>query len=146
MIQVAKQYEFSGRVLRDMSSAVLVLDTKGSIVYVNRPASKILEIEEGSEVRPFDSIIGNDYNDEFSDTVLDALYDREEVTRRRARFMAASGQKYVLLMTCSYLKAEEEGEDRLVITISDMTEMEKMREKFTDSSMTFSTFLFAFCG
>ena len=146
MKQEKQQYEFSGRVLRDMSSAVLVLDTKGSIVYVNRPASKILEIDEGSEVRPFDSLIDNDYNDGFSDAVLDALYDRDEVTRRRVRFMAASGKKYVLLMTSSYLKAEEEGEDRLVITISDLTEMEQIREKFTDSSMTFSTFLFAFCG
>ena len=31
-------YPFSERVLRDMSSAVLVLDSKGRIAYVNGPA------------------------------------------------------------------------------------------------------------
>ena len=34
------KYPFSERVLRDMSSAVLVLDSKGKIVYVNHPAAR----------------------------------------------------------------------------------------------------------
>ncbi|MBR5381372.1 MAG: PAS domain-containing protein [Oscillospiraceae bacterium] len=40
------RHSFSERVLRDMSSAVLVLDKKGGIVYANAPASRMLELEE----------------------------------------------------------------------------------------------------
>ena len=144
MTEKTQKYDFSDRVLRDMSSAVLVIDTAGNIVYVNHPASGILEIEEGEIALPFHSIITNEYNDAFSDAVLGALYSRDMTIRKRVPFMSASGKKYTLLMTCSYLDADGDNNSELVITISDETEMEKMRQKFTDASMTFTTFLYAF--
>lgn len=139
-------HDFSERVLRDMSSAVLVVDRKGNIVYVNQAASSILELEPGQITVPFRDIVENEYNDAFSDAVFSALYNREETNVRRVPFMAASGRKYMLHMTCSYLDTDDDDAYQLVITITDETEVEKMRQKFRDASMTFSTFLFGFCG
>ena len=42
-----EKHPFSERVLRDMNDAVLVLDRKGGVVYVNAPASRFLEVPEG---------------------------------------------------------------------------------------------------
>ena len=36
---------FSGRVLSDMGTAVLVMDLKGTVVYANHPAEEILELK-----------------------------------------------------------------------------------------------------
>ena len=98
-------YDFSERVLRDMSSAVLVLDRKGRIVYVNAPASRMLEIDDGyrEERARFSLLTDNSYNDSFNETIFDALYNKNSTTVKKVPYMAPSGRKYVLLMTSSYL-------------------------------------------
>ncbi|MBR3524395.1 MAG: PAS domain-containing protein, partial [Lachnospiraceae bacterium] len=61
------QHTFSERVLRDMYDAVLVLDGDG-IVYVNGPAARMLEVNEGyreAGVR-FSFLTDNDYNSSFN--------------------------------------------------------------------------------
>ena len=140
------QHTFSERVLSDMSSAVLVLDNKGCIVYVNRPAARMLEVDEGyreGNVR-FSLFTDNVYNDVFNETILEALYKREETTVKKAPYMAPSGKKYVFLMTSSYLQDPDGA--KLVVTLSDETVAEEMTRRFNDSSKTFTTFLFGCCG
>ena len=139
------RHPFSERVLRDMSDAVLVIDSKGSIVYVNGPASRMLEISEGylEESVRFPLLSESPYNDGFNEAILDALYDKEKTTVKKVPYMAPSGKKYVILLSSSYLREADSQEALLVITISDMTVAEEMTRKFRDSSNTFSTFL---CG
>ncbi len=144
-METTKPQTYPERVLRDMSSAVLVLNRTGNIVYMNFPASLILEIEDDDEERPFSSLVENAYNDKFSEAVFNALYHKNDTTIRRVPFMSPSGKKYVLLMSCSYLLDDSEGAE-LVITLTDETAEEVLRRKVRDSSFTFSTFLFAFCG
>ena len=147
MSETTIKYAFSSRVLRDMSSAVLVLDKKGRIAYVNGPAARMLEVSEGyrEDSTRFSLITENDYNDSFNEAIFDALYHKEETKVGKVPYMAASGRKYVFLMSCSYLAETEDEEPQLVITLSDETEAEEMKRKFNDSSKTFTAFLFAFC-
>ena len=134
------QHPFSERVLRDMYDAVLVLDREGSIVYVNSPAARMLEVDEGYRKagKRLSFLTDNPYNESFRDAVLAALDKREETTVRKVPFMAPSGRKYVFVLSSSLL-LEPEGA-QLVVTAEEMT------RKFNDSSHTFTTFLFAFCG
>lgn len=140
------QHPFSERVLRDMYDAVLVLDKEGSIVYVNSPAARMLEVDEGYRKagKRLSFLTDNPYNESFRDAVLAALDKREETTVRKVPFMAPSGRKYVFVLSSSLL-LEPEGA-QLVVTLSDETTAEEMTRKFNDSSHTFTTFLFAFCG
>lgn len=140
------QHPFSERVLRDMYDAVLVLDREGSIVYVNSPAARMLEVDEGYRKagKRLSFLTDNPYNESFRDAVLAALDKREETTVRKVPFMAPSGRKYVFVLSSSLL-LEPEGA-QLVVTLSDETTAEEMTRKFNDSSHTFTTFLFAFCG
>lgn len=140
-----RQHDFSERVLRDMSSAVLVLDRKGNIVYVNRPAAQMLEVEEGRGERRFSLFADNDDNDRFHEAVLNALYDKSGTTVEKVPYTAPSGKRYVFLLSSSFLPGADEEHSELVVTLADETEAEEMKKKFNDSSTTFSTFLVGFC-
>ena len=145
MEQIA--HPFSERVLRDMTSAVLVLDSKGGIVFVNGPAARMLEIDEGyceDRVR-FSLLADSEYNDSFNEAIFDALYNKDKTTVKKVPYMAPSGKKYVVLLSSSYLQAEGPEDAQLVMTLSDETVAEEMTRKFNDSSNTFTTFLFGFC-
>ena len=140
------KHRFSERVLRDMRSAVLVLDRKGCVVYVNAPASRLLEVEEGhkEETRML-LVADDDYNDRFNETIFSALYNKEETTIEKVPFRTPSGRKHVFLMSCSYLRESEQDEPLLVVTLNDETEKEEMKRKLQDSSKTFCTFIAGFC-
>ena len=140
------QHAFSERVLRDMYDAVLVLDNKSNIVYVNGPAARMLEVDEGYREAGtrFSFLTENEYNDEFNNAIFAALYNKDTTTVRKVPYMAPSGKKYVFVLSSSFLRDTEGAQ--LVITLSDETVAEEMTQKFNDSSHTFTTFLFAFCG
>ncbi len=140
------QHTFSERVLRDMYDAVLVLDKKGNIVYVNGPAARMLEVDEGYREAGthFSILLDNEFNDSFRDAILAALYDKEETTVKKVPFMARSGKKYIFVLSSSYLRDADDAQ--IVVTLSDETVATEMTRKFRDSANTFTTFLFAFCG
>ncbi|MDO5132613.1 MAG: CPBP family glutamic-type intramembrane protease [Eubacteriales bacterium] len=140
-------HSFSERVLRDMHSAVLVLDKKGRIVYTNEPAARMFEVTGGylEEHERFPLLAENTYNDSFNEVIFNALYNKEETTVKKVPYMAPSGKKYIFLMSGSYLNETESDDAQLVITLSDETVAEEMTRKFNDSSRTFTTFLFGFC-
>ena len=135
------------RAVQDMSSAVLVLDCRENIIYVNQPASEILEVESGRRMEEtrFSLYSEDSSNDAFHDAILNALYQKKSTNVDRVPFLSPSGKKYMLRMSSSYLPGVTEEESQLVITFSDDTEVEVARQRLRDSSRTFSTFLFGFC-
>ena len=140
-----QRQRFSERVLHDMSSAVVVVDHKGDLVYVNQPASRMLEIKGGICEDRFEDFRANNYNDGFFEAILNAIYRKDATSVEKVRYMAPSGRKYVFLLSSSYLPGESGDDAQIVITIDDETEAELMKQKLNDSSRTFSTFLFGFC-
>ena len=142
-----EKHPFSERVLRDMNDAVLVLDRKGGVVYVNTPASRFLEVPGGhaEDASRIVTVGENDYNDRFNETIMSALYHKEETTFEKVPYMAPSGKKYVFFMSCSYLRELPGDEPLLVVTLNDETEKEEMKRKLQDSSKTFCTFIAGFC-
>ena len=138
------RHTFSERVLRDMYDAVLVLDSKGNIVYVNEPAARMLEVDAGYREAGarFSLLSDNGYNERFDDAIFAALYDKEDTTVRKVPYMSPSGKEYVFIISSSYMKDSDGA--YLVVTLSDETVAESMTQKFKDSSSTFTTFLFAF--
>lgn len=138
---------FSDRALQDMDSAVLVLDYHENIIYVNKPASKILEVESGTHQSgsTFSLYSEDSYNDAFHDAILNALYEKTSPNFDRVPFQSPSGHRYMLRISASYLPGLTENDSQLVVTFTDDTEVEVTRQRLRDSSRTFSTFLFGFC-
>ena len=120
-MEYSEKASFASRVLRDMTSSVLVLDRKGLIEYVNKPASEIFEISQDLEpgVTKFDLEINQEENDEFSTLVLDALFDREKTHTGKVKYVSPSGKEYYLRVSSSFLELESGMENLVVITISE---------------------------
>ena len=135
---------FSQQVLRDMNDAVLVLDRQGRVLYINQPASDMLEIDLNytpGQTRFFMDF-GEDYNDVFYECIMDALYRKEESHVQHVHYKAPSGKTYMFRMSSAYLVDKSGG---VVLTLADESETEMLRLRVQESSRTFSTFLFAFC-
>lgn len=138
------RHSFSEQVLRDMHDAVLVLDGKGNIVYVNGPAASMLEVNEGyreSGAR-FSLLSDGGSNESFNDAIFAALYNKGETTVKKVPYVAPSGKRYVFILSSSFIR-DSDG-SQLVITLSDETAAEEATRKLRDSSNTFTTFLIGF--
>ena len=138
---------FSGRVLSDMGTAVLVMDLKGTVVYANHPAEEILELktELGSCAEQFSLHPENAGNDDFNEAVMAALYGKEETHAEKVPFHAPSGKQHFLSMTSSFLPGKTEEDSLIVLSLTDVTEAEQLEREVRDSSMIFTTFLTGFC-
>jgi len=136
---------FPARVLRDMYDAVLVLDHQGQLVYFNEPAALMLELDEDEHKAKGTLLkvnLNQPHNDEFNECIMNALYHKNEAQIQMVRYMAPSGKKYIFRMSSSYLRGDD---GKVVITLSDETDATIYREKYIESSRTFSVFLHAFC-
>ena len=143
-----KNDTFANRVLRDMSSGVIVLDTSGKIVYCNKPASDMLEIPNGYEkvsIGVSEQFSENKDNDEFLEFILQSIYKKDEAHVGSCRYVSPSGKNYIFKMTNSFLAAEGDAPSQIVITMEDETEEEELKVKLKDSSSTFSIVLIGMC-
>ena len=138
---------FSDRVLRDMSSAVLVLDRRGYIRYSNQPAGRIFELDEdlSSGKTRFTLSDKSEANGTFFNYIFDALRMKEYRHAGRVPYRSPSGKQYTLRVSTSFVDNPGLENDYVVITINDVTTEEALKQKVHDSSTTFATFLFGFC-
>ena len=148
MEAVAKKGNFANRVLRDMNSGVLVVDTSGKIIFYNEPAAKMLEIPSYNEdisERIFDGLKDTAENDEFVEFLLQSIYKKNEVHTGNCKYVSPSGTEYSFKMSSSYLKTEEDETAQIVVTLDDETDKEKLLVKIKDSTNSFTIVLIGLC-
>ena len=128
------------KILKNVYSPVLVLDTKGMIHYINAPASAILEVSNNIEPGTihFTTNIDNSYNDKFCEYILNAVYQKNKEHKGAIKFMAPSGKKHTFRISSSYL----ENQDLIIITLDDLTFENVLLEKVKTSTYVLSIFLF----
>ena len=145
-MEIIEHESYPQRVLQDMTAAVLVLNRKGYIKYFNRPAAKLLELDESMEpgTTRFGLVAGNSENDEFNETILAALYEKKQTHTGKVRYRSPSGKLYYVHISSSFLDYPGAEKDEIVITISDETREKELQQKVIDSSSTFTTFIFGF--
>lgn len=120
-------------VMDTVASGVMSLDAHGNIILFNAMATKITGLPQESVVgRPFAEIFPQMKEvDEFTDVVLDAVYDVSVGSQRviEATFL---GHKYSLSMQTSYLREERDGKTvriGVVAIFNDISEIKDLREK-----------------
>ena len=148
MEAVATKGNFANRVLRDMNSGVLVVDTSGKIIFYNEPAAKMLEIPSYNEdisERIFDGLKDTAENDEFVEFLLQSIYKKNEVHSGNCKYVSPSGTEYSFKMSSSYLKTEEDETAQIVVTLDDETDKEKLLVKIKDSTNSFTIVLIGLC-
>ena len=115
-------------IIRDMSEGVMTIGFDGIVTYLNPAAEKIL-------ARKTDEIVGQpfalcffDYpeNDNFSQTILDAAYDRDHTHENVASYFTGEETRQ-LHVTTSFL---HDGEERvgIIVVLSDISELVELRD------------------
>ncbi|MDO4531414.1 MAG: adenylate/guanylate cyclase domain-containing protein [Bacillota bacterium] len=115
-------------IIRDMSEGVMIIGMDGMIAYVNGAAAAILDrkAEELTGRKFISCFFDSEENDEFNQTILDAVYDAS-VSHRRIVAYAAGQEIRHLHVTTSYLHKEEE-KVGVIVVLSDISELTELRD------------------
>ncbi len=114
-------------VLRDMDEGLMVLGHDGRILVMNPRACEILE-KDGLEGELFASAFFDDErNDDFSQSVLDAIYDHKKVLHMAMPYYAGDQLKRLYVIS-SDMHDEEGQHEAVILLLSDITEFEEVKE------------------
>lgn len=139
------------RILRDMNDGVLVLDTRGNILYLNEKGGSMLGISENPEGQKYsltfmDTDMG-ETNDAFHQFVLDAVYDKKNSHSGEAVYRVGTAEELRRFrLTSSFLYGEEQEKIGIVVVFSDVTEVAKLNQQRAESSTVFSVLMICVCG
>ncbi len=116
------------RILTDISEGIMLIGFNGFIVYANTTASKILGIpEKDMEGKSFATLFFDDpQNDEFSQAVIEAIYDRERQHDTILTYMRGEEALTLRMMTSFYIDGEER--KGIIAVFSDVSEMMELRD------------------
>ncbi len=116
------------RILTDISEGIMLIGFNGFIHYTNTTASAILGIpQEDMEGKSFASLFfGKPENDEFSQAVIDSIYDRERKHDTIVTYTNGDKVQTLRMMTSFYVDGEER--KGIIAVFSDVSEMMELRD------------------
>jgi PAS domain S-box-containing protein len=132
-------------IVESMHDGVITIDNSGTITTVNPSAAKILEINKDDILNKKYAEIFIQYpeNDDFNQTVLDAVYKSFMSHHKICNYYTGKKTKY-LFVTTSFLKINDGNESRTVgvnIVFSDITELQVLRNADVARRIKFSGIL-----
>lgn len=116
---------FYANILENMADGVMTLDRAGRITVFNRAASELLGLAArdliGKEFGP--AFIANPGFDEFSDLVLDAVYNAR-ITQSASLDLEIQGKPRSLVINTTFLPSEDAATDTagVIVVMTDATE------------------------
>jgi len=119
-------------VIETMHDGVLTIDNSGIITTVNSAAESILEMpkEEILDKNFSDFFFDYSQNDDFNQTILDAVYDASMSHHKICNYYTGKNLKS-LFVTTSFLKIDIEGVSQSIgvtVLFSDVTELQELRD------------------
>lgn len=141
-----QQIDFSllSRINRDILDGLIVLDTKGTIIYTNPAANELLgrKIEIGSKYSSLMVSETNSANDEFHQYLLDCLYDKHHSHHGELKYTKPNGKKHIFHILTSFLFGNEGTEKMgVVIQFSDVTELNQTHKLHQNTAYLFIALL-----
>ena len=137
------------RILRDVTDGLMVLDSQGTVLYVNPSGQEMLMLGPDAAGRKYADVMLEDVqpgNDGFNQFLLDAVYDKQSIHRGQCAYVRRDGRQLALHMVTSFLRDETGREhEGVVIQFSDITELEQMRRRERDASIVFVSTLGFLC-
>lgn len=117
----------SRNIVQDMMEGVLAIRFDGTISYVNNAAEKILGRDRTEmEGKKFASLFfGDEENDEFNQTVLDAIYDSDTVHEKLVPYF--KGEKMAQLHVITSVLRNMGEKVGVVTVIGDVTELAELK-------------------
>ena len=116
------------RILTDISEGIMLIGFNGFILYANNAAASILGLPLNKmEGQSFASLFfDNPENDEFSQAVIDSIYDRERQHDTILTYTRNGEALTLRVMTSFYIDGEES--KGIIAVFSDISEMTELRD------------------
>lgn len=145
-----KEKEIIPRVLRDMNEGVLVLDTRGVILYLNGKGRALLGKTENPEGKKYSQAFlaeeTDAVNDAFHQFVLDAVYDKDKAHCGEAAYKAENQELRHFSLTSSFLFGEDLTEKvGIVMVFTDITELVNTNRQRREASTVFAVLMICVC-
>jgi len=117
------------RILSDITEGIMLISFNGFIMYCNAKAAKILGIPEKEMVgHSFASLFfGKPENDEFSQAVIDSIYDRERPHDNILTYTNNGNSLTLRMKTSFYIDGNER--KGIIAVFSDVTEFMELRDE-----------------
>ncbi len=127
--------QISDIIVKDMMEGVIAVNCEGVIGYVNNATEMILkktrdQLEGKSVVAAF---FGSEINDEFNQTIMDAIYDKEGAVHEKLVPYYADGKVIQLHMIASILR-ENEKKVGVIIVLGDVTDLVEQKVRAADQT------------
>lgn len=143
------QLQMIPRILRDVSDGVMVLDTQGTITFLNPNGMKILGLSDNSLGKKYILLMKENNqkeNDDFHQFLLNAVYDKKHTHKGDAIYVKPDGSRINLHMSTSFLYDNEgDVKEGVVIQFSDVTEIVSLQKKQKESSFIFAATIACVC-
>ena len=129
------------RILRDMSEGVVVIGLNGHIEQINPKACEILNLSESGVVgKPFARFFFEyEENDDFSQTILDAIYDAHTLHVAVVPYFDGDTTKYVHVTT-SFLHDQSQ-RIGVIAVLSDVSELVRLRDAVEEKNRQITALL-----
>ena len=137
----ADRYAIQERILRDMSEGVVVIGLNGHIEQINPKACEILGLSESAVVgKPFARFFFEyEENDDFSQTILDAIYDAHTLHVAVVPYFDGATTKYVHVTT-SFLHDQSQ-RIGVIAVLSDVSELVRLRNAVEEKNRQITALL-----
>ena len=123
------------RIINDMDEGVMLINGQGIVRTMNPAVAEILD-------KPMEEILGNslvdvflddDENDQFFQTVMDAIYEPDIKHDSLIPYFSGAGRR-ILHMSTAVLRGDETKKG-LIVTFSDLTEITELKIKHAEEIM-----------
>ena len=127
--------QISDIIVKDMMEGVIAVNCEGVISYVNKATETILrktkdQLEGKSVVSAF---FGSEVNDEFNQTIMDAIYDRDGAVHEKLVPYYANGKVVQLHMIASILQ-DKNKKVGVIVVVGDVTEFVEQRARAAEQT------------
>lgn len=133
--------DYTNDIIRNTNEGILVIDRSGTILFHNNAARDLLDFEF-TDQKKYAALMSSNpspENDEFHQSILQSIYDKETIHHSSTRYVRKNGDVIYLRTTSNY----HPDHDYLVFSFIDVTENETRRIQQHDASLI-SAFTIAF--
>lgn len=137
-------FSLLSRINRDILDGLIVLDTKGTIIYTNPAAGQLMgrNLQIGSKYSSLLIDENSSVNDEFHQYLLDSVYDKRHTHHGELEYTKPNGEKHVFHILTSFLFGSEGTEKMgVVIQFSDITELNHTHKLHRNTAYLFIALL-----
>lgn len=125
------------RITRDISDGLILIDSTGTIRFVNQSAYHLLEwktISEGAKYFSLMELDSTGENDMFHQFLLDSIYDKYHTHSGTVRYICPSGLERYFNITTSVARENDQSQVfGIILQFSDITDLHKEQIKHDDS-------------